>query len=1101
MAVESIRLPASPQLARPAYILSAIEVFNWGSFAGRHCASIDAKGTAIIGPTGSGKTTLVDALMTLLTANPRYNLASTGGHESDRDLVTYVRGYSGPGNNSGDNEHIARPGKTVTGIAAIFSAGEQRLCIGAVLAMDDSSSTPADLKKLWIFSQAPDQGLDEWLAAHHEGGVRAVRQLGREIAGLSVHQSKQDYLAQLRRMFEVSENAFTLLNRAAGLKQLNSIDEVFRDLVLDDKSMFDRAAEVASEFDNLATIHAELESARAQQQALIPISQSWTRREQQREQLQVQEQLKCALPVWYAERTHRLAGIRLEKIEQEIQQHEDRIRALEASIDTADKEAHALRDRYMKAGGASIEELRGRVAQQADIVSERRDAAGSYRTLTRRLNMGDALTAEAFGANQQRARELHPEQQALLERQKQETYELYAKQEGHQRELKELETELQQIKARPGSNLPGAYQAFRSELAAHLEIHEDDLPFIAELVEVKAEESPWRGAIERAIGGHRMRVMVPPASMKEALAWVNARDNRLHVRLLEVERSGAAAEFLRDGFTRKLKFKRHAYEAALRRLLASIDRHCVDSPETLRKTPNGMTQQGLMSDRPGRFEKQDQRRLDQDWMTGFDNKDRLATLTAQIKDVSGELQESRKGFEAAKLQCESTEARIGFLKSLLDAQFATIDLPGAQRVMEELSTRLAALTAPDSGAEAAHQRWQEVLRQLQELRGQLSEREKAKAVSENTHDTLELRRQRAFQRVGEGLSDAQRTLADEHLSLPRGDVLDQLEELEREASGRVQARIDSLTKAVQGSEQTLVRQMGDAKKVDNGALAEAGRDIQDVPTYLERLRQLTEEALPEKIKRFLAYLNISSDQGVTQLLSSIDNEVAVIEARIDDLNSTLHRVDFQPGRFLRLRPRRVTHDSLVTLQRSQKRLRTAELQEDQGESHFRALQDMVSLLRDASEKSKNLGARALLDPRHRLRFEVEVIERETGAVIEVRTSSQGGSGGEKEIIASYVLTASLSYALCPDGASRPLFGTVVLDEAFSKSSQAVAGRIIAALHEFGLHPLFVTPNKEMRLLRAHTRSAILIHRKDQRATMTSLSWEELEEHARARSPA
>src|SRR6266567_4348007 len=53
----------------------------------RHSAQIDLEGTAIIGPTGSGKTTLVDALMTLITATPRYNLASTGGHESDRDLV------------------------------------------------------------------------------------------------------------------------------------------------------------------------------------------------------------------------------------------------------------------------------------------------------------------------------------------------------------------------------------------------------------------------------------------------------------------------------------------------------------------------------------------------------------------------------------------------------------------------------------------------------------------------------------------------------------------------------------------------------------------------------------------------------------------------------------------------------------------------------------------------------------------------------------------------------------------------------------------------------------------------------------------------------
>ena len=116
-----------------------------------------------------------------------------------------------------------------------------------------------------------------------------------------------------------------------------------------------------------------------------------------------------------------------------------------------------------------------------------------------------------------------------------------------------------------------------------------------------------------------------------------------------------------------------------------------------------------------------------------------------------------------------------------------------------------------------------------------------------------------------------------------------------------------------------------------------------------------------------------------------------------------------------------------------------------------------------------------------------------------RFKLRGGSGGEKEIIASYVLTASLSYALCPAGSERPLFGTIVLDEAFSKSSQAVAGRIIRALAEFGLHPLFVTPNKELRLLREHTRSAIVVHRKAAQATMTSLSWAALEMHARARS--
>jgi uncharacterized protein YPO0396 len=159
---------------------------------------------------------------------------------------------------------------------------------------------------------------------------------------------------------------------------------------------------------------------------------------------------------------------------------------------------------------------------------------------------------------------------------------------------------------------------------------------------------------------------------------------------------------------------------------------------------------------------------------------------------------------------------------------------------------------------------------------------------------------------------------------------------------------------------------------------------------------------------------------------------------------------------------------------------------------------MVQLLREHATNRRSKAAQALLDARYRLQFAVHVIDRETGQVLERRTGSQGGSGGEKEIIASYVLTASLSYALCPPGRKAPLFGTIVLDEAFSKSSAAVAARIIQALREFGLHALFVTPNKELRLLRNHTRSAVLVHRRGSQATLACLSWEELNAHANHR---
>jgi uncharacterized protein YPO0396 len=259
---------------------------------------------------------------------------------------------------------------------------------------------------------------------------------------------------------------------------------------------------------------------------------------------------------------------------------------------------------------------------------------------------------------------------------------------------------------------------------------------------------------------------------------------------------------------------------------------------------------------------------------------------------------------------------------------------------------------------------------------------------------------------------------------------------------------------------------------------------------------LNDEALPEKRNRFLEYLNRSSDQGVTQLLAGINEEVDAIEQRIRELNQTLVKVDFRLGRYLQLQPQRIKDERLRTLDNAVRKVRTAALKDDSGESHYKALQEMVGILREAGDKRQLQGSKALLDPRFRLQFFVVEVDRQTADRSPPRTGSQSGSGGEKELMASHILTASLSYALCPPEANRPLYGTVVLDEAFSKSSPSAAARIIEALRIFCLHPIFVTPNKEIGLLKQHTQKVICVQRLGKEASLASISWETLEELVR-----
>jgi len=1079
-----------------AYQLTHFELFNWGPFSRFHRAEIDPVGTAIIGQTGSGKTTLVDAFMTLIAQNPKYNLASTGGHESDRDLISYVRGVTGAGNEGDNNDHILRPNKTITGISAYFSNGSKYVQISAILWIDGSSQANADLKRVWIFSQNTQYALTELLDLFQDGGMRALTQLSKNEDQINIHHSKKAYLAQVRRYFEVNDNAFTLLNRAAGLKQLNSIDDLFRELVLDDHSCFKRASEVAAEFDDLAAIHTELETAHKQQQSLLPIEIEYRHYQKNSELLESEQTLNSILPKWFAAHAVDLWKTQQQNAESQIIQFQKISETLTENVLQATKHSEQLHENYLKLGGNSVEHLKEKITQQTKIVTDCERNAADYSQLTARLKLDESISAMSLAKNQQLAEQLIQEQEKQYQQKQQLAWEKGAIKQSQSDSINELQKEIHNIKASPDSNIPGKFQLFRSELANALNIKQQELPFIAELVAVKTEHKQWRGAIERAIGSHRLRLLVPSQQLKTALDWINSRDNRLHVRLLDAKAPGSLAAFLKDGFTHKLTFKTHPYRETLKFLLASIDRHCVDNPNLLRSTTYAMTQQGLMSGKQGLFEKQDQTRINSNWMTGFDNKDRLSNLEHELKNAQLELRKSETAFEQEKNNCSQIQQTITLLKQLSKLEFIDIDLPSATIQLQNFNDTLKSMLDPDSDTSKAQQRWAKSKQELDVCLKNAKDNEIELDRKRHECDEAIQQKEKAFLRLANGLNENEKTLADSKFTVPNKADLYNLNELEREATEKLLNSINKLKDKRSNSEAKLGKLMVKAKALDTGALAEADSEMSDIPVYLTQFKVLNEEALPEKQSRFLNYLNQSSDQGVTQLLSNISNEVNIIEERIQELNQTMRRVDFRPGSYLRLEPRRIVHDSLKTLQKAQRYLRAAALKEDNGESHYRALFDVVELLREAVDRKKTLGAKALLDPRYRLQFFISVINKDNGEVIETRTGSQGGSGGEKEIMASYILTASLSYALCPDGLSKPLFSTIILDEAFSRSSRAVATRIIAALREFGLHPLFITPNKEIRLLRDHTRSAVLIDRRNQFSRMTSLSWEALETKAK-----
>ncbi|WP_194787559.1 ATP-binding protein [Pseudomonas sp. UFMG81] len=1080
------------------YLLRELKIFNWGSFNGMHLAPIDPAGTSLVGVTGSGKTTIIDGFMTLICLSPRYNLASTGGNDSDRDLVSYVRGMPSLGEGQNLKQKGTRPGQTMSGICATFSRGEQLVRLGAVFFFEGTSSATAELEKNWIYCTNPEQSLESWLETFHDEGKRGLELIENNTQGFWVHSVRRDYMARVRAKFQVSDNALSLLNRAAGIKQLTDIDAIFRDLVLEDRAAFKRADEVVKSFDDLNVIHQELETARAQEQKLKPIAELWVRYQQQDESLAELRLVSELAPIWFAEQSHDLWSAEKRRLEQEIEKALFVMHRLGDQRNVLKQQCDVFLQAYLQKGGASIDQLQRRVEEWIATKRVRATTSAQYQSRMRRLGLSEELSEEGLRQNKELAHQRSDALTRQISEQRSEAFQFGINESDIRARLLALQQEVEEIKQRPGSNLPTGYHQFRTQLADHLGVDEALLPFAAELIQVRADEQEWRGAIERAIGGHRLRVMVPSDKAKAALRWINGRDNHLHVRVLEVDLDTPSRENLPDGYARKLILKPHPYKKAVEALIAELDRHCVESSDALLATPQAMTKEGMMSEQPSFFEKRDQRLLISDWFTGFDNRDRLTYLHQEISDFDGQLEHAHEALCAARDRLGDLEEASNAYQLINDVEFDFIDLHGAESQVIDLQGQLEYLTRPDTDVSTAKS-------QLDEGHQKAAELEESLFDARDVHTRLVVRLSAATQKVNEtqekaelGLSAEQRASLSKYLPIISPEELSELSNMEMNCYHDQSKAIEKSRDRLEELETELIRKMAEAKAVDNGALVEVGLEVADVLAYLKRLTLLTTEALPEKVERFLTYLNRSSDDGVTQLLSFVEQEVVMIEERIEELNSTLRRVEFQSGKYLRLVTSKVIHKDLVALQSAQRRLNTARFKDDVGETHYRALRSLVENLRSACDRKKTTGARAILDPRYRLEFSVAVVDSVTREATAGRKGSYGDSGGEKEIIASYILTAALGYALCPIGESKPIFSTVVLDEAFSRTSVSVAARIIAALNEFGLHPIFVTPNKELQLLKVHTRSAIIVHKKDGASTMLSMSWEELQNYSNSR---
>tara|TARA_R110001599_G_scaffold348751_1_gene576299 strand:- start:2753 stop:6130 length:3378 start_codon:yes stop_codon:yes gene_type:complete len=1084
--------------------LAELSVYNWGSFEGLHTARIDPEGTLITGDNGSGKSTLVDGLMALLLPAGRatFNVAAAQGDRTDRSLLSYMRGsYGAAHEGSSTRVKSKREKSVVTGLRALYRADdESEITLAALFWTTQASNALTDVKRIYVVARR-NLELKEMLDAFGEGSATSLKQWLRNDALITCCDDRfSDYQELYRRsLYMENKNAPALLSRALGLKKIDDLTRLIRELVLEPSTIRDDARKTVEEFGDLVATHDRLVDARAQVDHLSPLpglADDLRQAELALGQLRLE---KDHLGIYFGEMLAALWSARARELNAEVDRLEGKLKGLARKEWDAEALVERRHGEYLQHGGDKIESLKKDIELGRNKLSDTSQKASAYQKDMASLGLQKTLEKRSFQDNQQVVagwlERMHEDTKASQDR--------FGAASGEwskaQNALGDLGKEIREIEARPDSNIAPAFQRLREELVQSLNLPAEDLVFIGELIDVREEERPWQGAIERALGGLPTTLLVPAASYSMVTRWLNARHTGLHVRVQVVRDSNGgwkSPEFIERGFLRKLDWRQHPYRDWLKHHLSKFDLACVNTTEDLDITPFSMTREGLIHKEKGRFEKKDQFKIDdrRRWSLGFSNKGRLAILSNDMK----ELQQQVKDFEAAVIEARKAMDEVGTRKTILERvtgiHWEDIDVPHWQEKLEGLQSDLRTLEASQGDLAEAKKRWEEAKLERQKIQQDAGEVKVQKGSVANQLESANQALSKNLEAAAPGLTEECRALLTQRVGAVTLDETHRYAEVEKE--------LDALIDAKRSSQST-------AESRANGIMGLfRGKDqwrpiVLDWPTglaalanFLEHLNQLQSEGLPSLVDQFRERLNKHATQSLASIKSKLDSEREDILERIGIINNVLRRTEFRVGSYLKLGTRREKFPHVLEFDRKLRGV-LGQVTSDDHEGRFNALSEVVTVLDKASSSgtSSSLESMRLLDPRYQMTFYAEEVDANTLNIRDVLDSSSGKSGGEKESFAGMVVAASLAYVLTPDGCDQPVYSTVFLDEAFSNTAESVSRRVLKVFKELHIHVNLITPYKNLNLARESARSLLIAERdaETHESQLCELTWEEIDQ--------
>lgn len=1079
--------------------LHELQVYNWGTF-NEHVWTIAPQGhnALLTGDIGSGKSTLVDALTTLLVPHHRiiYNKAA-GAEGKERTLYSYVRGeYK---NEQDDDTQLVKAvslrneSNYSVLLGYFYNQGyEKGVTLAQVFWLKEGQRNP---ERFFVVAE------EKLSIAKHFAGfggdISALKKRLKKHPSIEIYEHFKEYATSFRRRFGIqNEQALDLFYQTVSMKAVGNLTDFVRLHMLDKTNAEDRIAELCSNFENLNRSHESVLKARAQIEALKPmLIQCDEYHGLQKESLDLRLMREAIAP-YFADLKQALLKTYLERLTLDKQKEEGRLNTTLSKVRQLRESEQAIRMSIHQNGGDRLEQLAAEITRLNLDRDRKSDRSAVYKKIVDELKLPMVKDSDGFYHNRQQAACLQQEQDTRREMLQLQQIDHRLAVKTLEKEERSLQMEVNSLKKRK-SNIPYKILAVRARMLEALDVSEDTLPFIGELAQIDEQEAAWSGAIERLLHNFGLSILVPEALYSQVSHYVertnlNERIVYFRVKADEIRKNHDVIE--KKSILNKLKVKpdSHFYDWLIAELSGRFNYVCAETLIDFQREPKAITQNGQIKMGGQRHEKDDRYDIHDRsrYILGWSNEAKIKVLTEKLKTIQAQGQSHVQKLLALDKQLNKLIAERDRCRDLLNIhEFEDINWTAVAKLIDRCQKEQKDIAANSSI--------------LSLLKGQLGQAQtliielEQKAASHHTvlgRVTQQIEDSEGMRQHCEAII-LKMTFSERQLFFPRLDVfrleklgdkkmaLEHTEKTQAELRAILQQQIDAIDRKLARLGPEILQDMHQFKVTYPLETSEVDAHLDAIHEYQAILKTLEGEDLPRHEARFKALLNEGTINSIALLQNQLNKERGDIQDKIAHINTSLKDIDYNAGTYITLVMDQNQDVELRGFQQDLIACLSDTIQIDQNELYtegkFLQVKSLIGRFvgRQGYTEIDRRWMQKVTDVRNWFNFSASERFFHDHKEKEHYSDSAGKSGGQKEKLAYTVLASALAYQFGLEwGAVKSQsFRFVVIDEAFGRGSDESTHYGLTLFKKLNLQLLIVTPLQKIHIIEHYVRSIHFVH--------------------------